>query len=49
MHLCTYVFPWRLEMRMEVDVGCGRKRFLDQISNPHIEDIMIGFGHSFLS
>jgi hypothetical protein len=22
MHLCTFIFPWGLEMRMGVDVGC---------------------------
>jgi hypothetical protein len=32
--LMCFLGGWKCEW--EVDVGCGQKRFLDQISNPHI-------------
>jgi hypothetical protein len=37
MYLRTYIFPWRLEMQMGVNLGCGQKHFLDQISNLHTQ------------
>jgi hypothetical protein len=45
-----YLLPFLLggcKCKQGVGPGCGQKHFLDQVFNPFIWGIIIGFGHSF--